>query len=147
MLKNTAEMMEERLGDCSCAVCVAARAEYCSEPEAEYSELDTESEDEFKDNRPMRTGRHKGLLMANGRRKGLKNLWNSPRFDCWWVHSRMAAYHCHKDDKSWRRWQRDEMKTVRGVPDNDFNEWYDFVEGILQSVYQDSEILIEEGVC
>ena len=107
----------------------------------------SEEEGVIEDNRPMRTGRHKGLLMANGRRKGLKNLWNSPKFDCWWVHSRMAAYHCHKDDRTYRPWQRDEMKTVRGVPDNDFNEWYDFVEGILQSVYQDSEILIEEGVC
>lgn len=100
--------------------------------------------DEMEDTTPTHLGIRRSLLKANGRRKGLDNLWDSHRFDSG-IRSRAYVHTCHKDDREYRPWQRDGMKTIRGVPDNDFNDWQDFVEGVLQSEYEDSKVLVEEG--
>ena len=128
---------------------------YCDEVVADALELEEELYKEFpdevvadaleEDTLPTHLGIRKSLLKANGRRKGLDNLWDSYRFDSF-RRSRSYAHPCHKDDRTYRPWQRDEMKTIRGVPDNDWNDYQDFVEGILQSVYEDSEVLVEESV-
>ena len=105
-----------------------------------------EEGDDVEDTLPTRLSMRKSLLKVNGRRKGLNSMWDVRRFDSPWVRSRNAGHPCNKDDRTYRPWQRDEMKTIRGVPDNDFNDQYDFLQGILQSEYEDSKVLVEEGV-
>ncbi len=51
------------------------------------------------------TGIRKSLLKANGRRRGLQNLYDSPRFDSG-RQSRSYKHRTQKDDKAFRPWRK-----------------------------------------
>ena len=65
---------------------------------------------------PARASMRRSLLKANGRRKGLHDLWDSPRFDSG-RRSRSFAYRTRKDfrqakDTSYRPWQSADINGI-----------------------------------